>query len=48
MKYFAAILGLMFWGILTLLFCVSIVGLVIFTEESYFDIPHKLLKVFEK
>jgi hypothetical protein len=51
MKYLAAILALVVWGLLTLALVVSVLGiavLLIAAEESeWFKIPEKLVKVFE-
>lgn len=47
MKYFAAVLGLLVWGILTIILSITIIGLVAIVDNDYLKIPHKLLKVFE-
>lgn len=48
MKYFAAILGLLIWGIFTIILICTILGLLVIGDEAYLDIPHKLLKVFDE
>lgn len=47
MKYLAATFIIFFWGILTLLLAVTIVGLIVLCEEDYFQIPLKAMSVFE-
>lgn len=47
MKYFAAILGLFFWLITTVILALSVIGLlVVILIDDYNEIPTRLLKVF--
>jgi len=48
MKYIAAIIGLMAWMACTILLAITMLGIiVVFFVEEYWEIPSKLLKVFE-
>lgn len=47
MKYFAAIIGLFLWLMITLVLAVSVVGWLVLADEEYFKIPGDLLKAFE-
>lgn len=48
MKYFTAMLLLMFWMIATLLLAISVLGLIVLMDEdsSWMDLPKKLVSVF--
>lgn len=52
MKYLAAIIGLLVWGLLNLLLAISLLGVVVLfiaaEESEWFKIPEKLIKVFDQ
>jgi hypothetical protein len=48
MKYLAAILGLLFWFLSTIIMGVLVIPLLFSLGTNYWEIPNKLLKVFEQ
>lgn len=48
MKYFTAMLLLIFWMIATLLLAISFIGIIVLVDEdsTWMDFPKKLLSVF--
>lgn len=47
MKYFASVLGITIWLIITLILSISFVGLIAVLQDEYLYIPKKLLTTFD-
>lgn len=48
MKYFFATIVLVMWMLCTLLLAITLIGIIIITEEEWSSIPLKIIKVLSK